>query len=80
MPRLAVSSNAPMLHAPAPEARDPSQYTALWSIMDKELAQSILDTGVWDEVPVTPTQRQVAHDYILSTAPDGPRQVQIAEC
>ena len=80
MPRLAGSSNAPMLQAPAPEARDPAQYAALWSIMDKELAQSILDTGLWDEVPVTPTQRQVAHDYILSTTPDAPKQVQIEEC
>ena len=47
--------------------------------MNAELAQSILDTGMWDDLPVTPVQRRVAYDFIMSTAPNGPRQVQLEE-
>ena len=54
-------------------------YAAMWSRMDVELAQSILDTGMWDEVPVTWVQRQVAYDFIVNNAPEGPKQVRLEE-
>ena len=48
--------------------------------MDAVLAQSILETGKWDDVPITPVQRQVAYDYMVSQTPVGPIQLQLEEC
>ena len=61
------------------DAGEYEDYTGLWSKMSADLAQSILETGTWDDLPVTPVQRRVAYDFIMSTAPNGPRQVQLEE-
>ena len=58
---------------------DSAMYTGLWSRMDAVLAQSILETGKWDGVPITPIQRQVAYDYMVSQTPVGPRHPQLEE-
>ena len=85
MPRIADHTDTALTHATPPSldpcrrVHDAAAYSALWSIMNAELAQSILDTGMWDDLPVTPVQRQVAYDLIISTAPNGPRQVQLEE-
>ena len=58
---------------------DAATYSGLWARMDAVLAQSILETGMWDEVPITQVQRQVAYDYMVSMTPVGPRQPQLEE-
>ena len=51
----------------------------MWGKMSAGLAQTILDTGAWEGTPITPMQRQVAHDFVMKTAPYGPRQVKLEE-
>ena len=47
--------------------------------MSVELAQSILDTGVWDDIPVTMAQMQVAHENIQNQGQTGPKQTRLTE-
>ena len=64
---------------PARNSRDAEAYASLWANMTINLALEILDTGTWDEVEVTPVQRQVAYDYML-THPPKHKQAEIEEC
>ena len=75
----ALTYTAPAHPDPTSQMARDTVYATMWNRMDVELAQSILDTGVWDEVPVTWVQRQVAYDFIVNKAPEGPKQVRLEE-
>ena len=75
----ALASTAPA--PPVPNtllSRDPG-FVELWNRMDVELAQSILDTGNWDDIPATWMQMQVAHKFIQCHGHEGPKQVRLSE-
>ena len=78
MTGAALTYTAPPPFDPAGRSDDAAEYTALWSRMNLNLAQEILETGVWDDLPVTHVQRQVAFDFVKLTAPSY-RQVQLEE-
>ena len=74
LPQAAASSS---YQGPQPLDTSGADYAGLWGKMTPTLAQSILDTGAWEGTPITPIQRQVAYDYIMRSAPYGPRQQQL---
>ena len=76
---LPGASSSSSGQCPAQSASDGEVYAGMWGKMNPGLAQRILDTGSWDGTPITPLQRQVAYDFILKTAPYGPRQVHLEE-
>ena len=74
MTGMTIECNWPPTH----EIVDAGEYSSTWVRMSVGLAQEILDTGVWDGLPTTQTQRQVAFDFLQTNAP-GHRQMQLEE-
>ena len=78
MTGAAIETTEPPAADPAGPKEDAAEYTSLWVRMSVGLAQDILDNGVWDGLPITQIQRQVAYDFIMQNAP-GHRQAQLEE-
>ena len=54
-----------------------AEYAGAWSTVSIEFARSMLNTGIWDNAPITPAQRKAAHDFMEHMAPSGPRRAQL---
>ena len=76
---LAIAPGTPDTFDPSNQPDDAAAYTTMWSMMNGDLAQRILETGMWDGEPISRAQSQAAFDFIQHNADSGPRQAELVE-